>query len=77
MTAHCLSRKDAGQRPEPKTFSLELFREIQVGQTKPVCCREPKLSRFPPGALKQTSGERGSKGRPYNRILKVTGREAS
>lgn len=62
----CLSRKDAGQRPEPKALSFEQLRETQVQQTKPadnltkpVCCRELKLSRFPPGALKQTSGERG------------------
>lgn len=66
VTVPCLSRKAAGQRPEPKALSFELLREAQVGLTKPadnlakpVCCRELKLSSFPPGALKQTSGERG------------------
>lgn len=62
MTVTGLSRQDAGKRSELRALSFELLAEVQVGQTKPadnlakpVCYKELNLSRFPPGASKQTS----------------------
>lgn len=65
MTVTGLLRKDAGKRSELRALSFELLAEAQVGQTKladnlakPVCYKELKLSRIPPGASKQTSRKR-------------------